>query len=128
VGLSPADIKGFAGLAGPYNFTPRDPQYVATFGEANFQRMRANSHVDGSEPPVLLLHSRNDRVVGQFNFDTFRNQLAAHQVLVKGVLFNDPGHADMVLKIHPWFAGETDLAAHIDGFFRSLLNATNPSP
>jgi acetyl esterase/lipase len=124
VGLEPTDISGFAGLAGPYNFTPQAPRYVDTFGRDNFARMKVNNHVNGDEPPVLLLHSRNDRVVGQFNFDTFRNQLEARGGSVQAVLFTDEGHADMVLKLHPWFAGEVDLAVHLDGFFRAQLDAT----
>lgn len=121
VGMEPNDIGGFAGLAGPYNFTPQAPRFVDTFGRQNFNRMKVNNHVNGDEPPVLLLHSRNDRVVGQFNFDTFRNQLEARGGSVQAVLFNDEGHADMVLKLHPWFAGEVDLAQHLDAFFRQQI-------
>lgn len=122
VGLQPTDIMGFAGLAGPYNFTPEYHRFVKTFGQANFKRMKVNNHVNGDEPPVLLLHSRNDRVVGQFNFDTFRNQLQARGGQVKAVLFDDPGHVGMVMKIHPWFADDVNLTDHMDDFFQSLMN------
>ncbi len=128
VGLTPADVKGFVGLSGPYNFTPKAAQYINTFGQQNFESMKVNNHVDGTEPPIKLIHGQGDSTVGQFNFDTFRNKLQAsgHAVVTK-LYGRDIGHADTVLKTHPWFAGDVDVAVEIDNFFKSLLNQSNPS-
>ena len=128
VGLTPADVTGFVGLSGPYNFTPKAPQYSKTFGQQNFELMKVNNHVDGTEPPIKLIHGQGDRTVGQFNFDTFRNKLQAsgHTVVTK-LYGRDIGHVDTVLKTHPWFAGEIDVADEIDHFFKSLLNQSKPS-
>ena len=122
VGLTPADIAGFVGLSGPYNFTPKEPQYIKTFGQLNFDLMKVNNHVDGNEPPIKLIHGQGDKTVGQFNFDTFRNKLQAsgHDVITR-LYDKDIGHIDTVLKMHPWFAGEVDVAVEIDTFFKSLL-------
>ena len=121
VGLDKQDIKGFVGLAGPYNFTPQEPKYIQTFGRENFKQMKVNHHVDGTEPATLLLHSTGDKTVGLFNFETFRNRLSADGVHVKTKLYDNLSHVDMVLKIHPWFAGEIDLRADINAFFQQLL-------
>ncbi|TDR22409.1 alpha/beta hydrolase [Marinicella litoralis] len=128
VDLSPVDFLGFVGLSGPYNFTPKAPQYIKTFGQENFESMKVNNHVQGAEPPIKLIHGRGDQTVGLFNFDTFRNKLQAsgHNVITK-LYDEDIGHVDTVLKIHPWFAGEVDVAVEIDVFFKSLINATTVS-
>ena len=129
VGMTPRDIAGFVGLAGPYNFTPTYPRYVETFGPENFEAMLASNHIDGDEPPILILHSKGDKSVHQFNYDTFKNRLEFFGMPVKAVLFEDIGHAAMILKIHPWFADEINIADHIVEFQQQLAaqraSATN---
>ena len=120
VGLTPQVIKGFVGLAGPYNFTPQEPQFIDTFGRQNFQAMKVNNHVDGNEPPIKLMHSEGDDTVGLFNFQTFRNKLQSVNSTVETRLFKDMGHVTMVLKVHPWFADEVDLAEEMHRFFEGL--------
>lgn len=123
VGLTPEDVNGFVGLSGPYNFTPKEPQYIKTFGRENFTTMKVNNHVDGKVPPIKLIHGQGDTTVGQFNFDTFRNKLqATNNSVTTRLLDQDIGHIDTVLKIHPWFAGDVDVAVEIDTFFKRLLN------
>ncbi|MFP4313887.1 MAG: alpha/beta hydrolase, partial [Alphaproteobacteria bacterium] len=61
-------IKGFAGLAGPYAFTPEADDLKDMFGPpAQYPQIRATSFIDGSEPPMLLLHGEQDNTVGLFN-------------------------------------------------------------
>ncbi|WP_223788291.1 alpha/beta hydrolase [Marinicella meishanensis] len=124
VGMQPQELLGFVGLAGPYNFTPTYHQFVATFGRENFAVMLANNHVNGDEPPILLLHGMDDKKVSRFNFDTFKNMLTRHQIPLQTALLPEVGHAEMVLKIHPWFADEVDVGARIDAFVKTQLNAT----
>lgn len=122
MGVGIKDIKAFVGLAGPYNFTPQEPQYIKTFGRENFNVIKVNQFVDGSEPPIKLIHSMGDNTVGRFNFDTFYNQLKAHGVPVETKLYNDIGHVMTVLKVHPWFADEIDVGEEMDMFFKRHLN------
>ena len=57
-------IRSFAGLAGPYNFTPVEQAHVDIFGpEENFPQMQVPTFVDGTEAPVLLLHGLDDDIV-----------------------------------------------------------------
>lgn len=123
VGLTTKDLRGFVGLSGPYNFTPNEPQYIKTFGRENFETMKVNNHVEGMVPPIKLIHGKGDTTVGKFNFDTFRNKLqATNNQVTTNLLGKDIGHVDTVLKIHPWFAGDVDIAVEIDTFFKDLLN------
>ncbi len=58
-------IKGFVGLAGPYDFLPfDDPLNEKIFApKENFALSQPIHFVDGSEPPALLLHGEADRTV-----------------------------------------------------------------
>lgn len=121
-GLSITDVRGFAGIAGPYNFTPEWPQYVETFGTANYQRMKASSHVDGDEPPMLLIHAKGDTAVGIFNQQTLSDSLISVGSKVETILYGeDVGHIGIMMKVHPWFADNVNVAADIDQFFRPLI-------
>lgn len=62
-GLAPRDLAGAIGLAGPYDFVI-DRSLAPVFGDpALWPRAQALAFVDGDEPPFLLMHGREDRVV-----------------------------------------------------------------
>ncbi len=118
-GLTPSVITAFAGLAGPYNFTPEDPQYVKTFGKDNFTDMKANTHVSGNEPPTLLLHAKGDELVSVKNALSFKSALQKENIEVKTVILpNTLNHIDMVLQLHPWFDNDHRILETIDQFFK----------
>jgi len=122
VGLTPKDIKAFAGIAGPYNFTPKWHQYIETFGSDNFERMKASSHVSGDEPPIVLIHARGDTAVGQFKQDTMFEDLSARQQVVQKILYGEEvGHISIMMKLHPWFADDVDVSHDINAFFLSNM-------
>ncbi|NNC98814.1 MAG: alpha/beta hydrolase, partial [Gammaproteobacteria bacterium] len=86
--LSPLDIKGFSGLAGPYNFTPTRPNLVEVFGpEENFPNMQTMNFVNGNEPPMLLLHGAGDNTVGVRNQEVLIEKLSEVGNTSRGVLY-----------------------------------------
>jgi acetyl esterase/lipase len=114
-------IKGVAGIAGPYNFTPKAQEYVAIFGRENFELMKVANHMTGSEPPMILLHGNGDTTVGRFNQETMATALAQGNVKHKSVLYDDDiTHTKILLKLHPWFAGKVNVTEDIDNFFKTL--------
>ncbi|ABG38808.1 esterase/lipase/thioesterase family protein [Paraglaciecola sp. T6c] len=121
VGITVGDISGFAGIAGPYAFTPDSPEYIATFGEENFHTMKATSHVDGDEPPMLLLHAMGDNAVGEFNQQQLAQALRDANRPVQTRLYGEEiNHINILLKLHPWFAGSVDTGHDLDEFFQLL--------
>lgn len=69
------NIKGFIGLAGPYDFLPFDEPYQpALFAppEAYAQSQTIN-FVDGTEPPALLLYGTDDDRVKRRNIVSLSN-------------------------------------------------------
>jgi acetyl esterase/lipase len=65
VGMSPGDVCGVIGLAGPYDFVPVQPaEFAAIFGpEAEWSRSRPINYVTASAPPMLLLAGLSDSSV-----------------------------------------------------------------
>lgn len=122
LGLSEKDIRGVAGIAGPYSFIPDWSVTQEVFGPpSRYPLMDVFNYVDGSEPSTLLLHSAADQQVGQYNIDGFAERLSNAKVDVETVLYQDISHIGMVLKLHPWFARGTDVARDIDTFFRQRM-------
>lgn len=122
VGLSENDIRGLAGIAGPYSFIPDWYVTEAVFGPPeNYPLMDALNYVDGKEPASLLLHAVTDQQVGQYNQEKLAKAMTEQNVDVETVLYQDLSHIDMVTHLHPWFAGDKTIAADIDKFFRARV-------
>lgn len=64
-GVDPHSIKGFIGLAGPYDFLPlSSPTLEAIFAPAErYADSQPINFVDGDEPPSLVLHGLADLTV-----------------------------------------------------------------
>jgi acetyl esterase/lipase len=122
VGYTKSDIRGFAGLAGPYGFTPKAAKYVAIFKPAsNYPKMKAMNFIDGTEPPTLLAHGMSDKVVGVLNKDTLLDKLNAAGVKTHDIEYPGVSHVGILLKLHPWFDAKHQVADDIDAFFKPLI-------
>lgn len=114
-------IKAIAGIAGPYNFTPKEQKYIDVFGKENFTDMKIQNHINGNEPSALLIHSEGDTTVGQFNQTLMAEALGANEDSVETLLYGqDITHVKVLMKLHPWFANNVDVAADIDAFFKRV--------
>ncbi|RBP51608.1 alpha/beta hydrolase [Arenicella xantha] len=128
VGLTERDLRGVAGIAGPYSFTPDWYVTKEVFGPPDrYPLMDVFNYVDGEEPSTLLLHSKADTQVGQYNQEGLAERLQANGVDVETVLYEQFSHIDILLKLHPWFAGETTVAQDIDHFFKARVETHNNS-
>lgn len=65
-------IKGFIGLAGPYDFLPFTDDYqLIVFGPVkNYPNTQPVNFVDGTEPPLLLLYGNDDNIVKPINIES----------------------------------------------------------
>lgn len=82
--LKPADLAGFIGLAGCYDFVPvpqDDPIMLGVFGDTPDQQRRGQpvAYVRGAEPPMLLLQGTDDGEVEPSNaISLYRATQAVH--------------------------------------------------
>jgi len=97
-GLSPKDVRGVVGLAGPYDFIPFSRDYMNDlFGPPeNFAASQPINFVRNDAPPLLLMHGLKDHTV---NPNNTRNLTAALQAIggrVRVEYFPDADHGDLL--------------------------------
>lgn len=69
-GLAPRDLAGVIGIAGPYDFLPLRADDLVDIFSADPATQAASqpvNHIDGDEPPFLLLHGESDLLVWALN-------------------------------------------------------------
>ena len=101
-GMTPAALRGWIGLAGPYDFLPVENKtarpvflYPATPPES-----QPINHVTAAAPPALLIAARQDDLVNpERNTGGLARQLRAHGVPVSEEYFDKVGHATLVVSL-----------------------------
>jgi acetyl esterase/lipase len=98
VGLnSQADLAGFIGLAGPYDFLPIESRILHTiFGGANRAETQPISFVTGKEAPSLLITARRDRLVSPGNSRRMAAKIHAHGGVAEERSYGRVGHLTLI--------------------------------
>jgi acetyl esterase/lipase len=99
VGMAPRDLAGVVALAGPYDFLPlTDPELREVFGEeADWPLSQPVNFADGDEPPFLLLHGSDDRIVWALNSERLQAKLEAAGSSARYVPIAGTGHIGILL-------------------------------
>ncbi|MGO9174318.1 MAG: alpha/beta hydrolase [Rhodomicrobium sp.] len=88
-----AVVRGFAGLAGPYAFTPDEPDLKDIFGPPErYPAMQATTFIDGSQPPMLLLYGDADTAVRRYNLDRLEACIREKGGVVKSIVYPGVDH------------------------------------
>lgn len=91
-GMTPRDLAGVIGLAGPYDFVING-QYEKVFGPpAQWPQAQAINFVDGDEPPFLLIHGDKDRVVETRDSIDLAAKLRANRIQARLLVLPGGGH------------------------------------
>lgn len=111
-------IKAFAGLAGPYDFVPEEEDMKDIFGPPeNYPQMQVTTFIDGTEPPMLLLHGLKDETVYMSNIDKLRTALEEHNVPHNIITYENLDHIDMVTSFVWAYVDRRDVFSDILDFF-----------
>jgi acetyl esterase/lipase len=120
-GLSPAQLAGWIGLAGPYDFLPignRDVQLAFDWPgtPADSQPMQ---HVSKNSPPALLLAARGDTTVNPVrNTEALARRLQAAGVPVALQVYDRVSHVTLVAALAAPLRGLAPVLDNITGFVR----------
>jgi len=103
VGMSKRDLRGAIGVSGPYDFLPvRTEELKAIFGpEAQRPDTQPINHVDGTEPPMLLMTGAGDKTVDPGNTPRMADRLTAAGSPVQTEVFPRISHALAIGSISP---------------------------
>ncbi len=93
-----SSIKGFIGLAGPYDFLPfTEPYQYAVFApEDQYPISQPINFVDGTEPPLLLLYGNKDTTVFPKNIKNLRAKIKKAGGEVHTHIYDDIDHASIL--------------------------------
>lgn len=87
-------IKGFVGLAGPYDFLPFTDAYQhEVFGpKENYPASQPVNFVQGTEPPLLLLYGNGDATVKPVNIESLSRKVKQAGGCVETHVYDDLDH------------------------------------
>jgi acetyl esterase/lipase len=114
VGMRPDQLRGFIGLAGPYDFLPlREQVYVNMFGATHDEQERSQpvAFVNGNEPPMLLLQGGDDQRVAPDNAIALSKALREHDESVTVHIYSGVSHAGLLLSLSGPFRGKSHALA-----------------
>ncbi|MGR6330021.1 alpha/beta hydrolase [Sphingomonas sp. XXL09] len=120
-------VRGFVGLAGPYDFAPFDVDASrAAFGQiSNPAETQPVTWAGSGDPPALLLYGTEDTVVRPRNSEALADRLRAGGVAVKQRAYPKLGHVGILLALARPFRGRGPVLADVAGFIRSTVNVRN---
>lgn len=117
-GLSPADISGVIGKAGPYDFAPFDSDStIAAFGHTPDPAItQPINHVRADAPPMLLINGEKDTLVGARNARVLSEALNAAGATAEPLIYPEMTHNDPIVELASPWRSEAE-----DGYFASVL-------
>ncbi len=126
VGGDASWIRGFIGLAGPYDFLPIREEYVkAVFAPPSYHDSQTVNFIDGNEPPTMLLHGLNDHTVWPTNSRSLALFIRKQGGRVEEHYYEGMSHGDMVASMTVYLRKRRAILNDIDQFIaaQSQLNA-----
>jgi acetyl esterase/lipase len=99
-GVPGSAVRGFISLAGPVATTWTDPDVQALMGPRNmWPRTYPMEQVNGSAPPLLLLHGGRDQLVSSANSTRLAARIRAHGGCAPVILYRGLDHVGIVLAL-----------------------------
>jgi acetyl esterase/lipase len=120
VGLSSGDLRGFIGLAGPYDFLPRNnPKLIEIFGAHDSVETQPINFVNTSAPPALLLHGAKDGIIRPNNTGNLAERLRAAKCPVEVRVYPQYRHLMILFVLASPFQGGEPVMDDIVRFIRA---------
>ena len=115
-------IRGWAGLAGPYDFLPLDsPITIRTFGDApDLPATQPINFAGAGDPPTFLGHGADDTTVGPYHSERVAARLMAAGVPVEHKVYPNLAHLGIVFAIARPFRSWAPVLDDVSAFARSV--------
>lgn len=103
-GVARQSIRGVVSLAGPVDTRWTDPDVQALMGPPEgWPATYPATHVDGTAPPLLLLHGGGDETVSPRNSATLAERIRARGGCAASKVYPGVGHVEIVVALSaPW--------------------------
>lgn len=122
-------IRGMIGLAGPYDFLPiTDPDLRDLFGPPEtFDNTQPIFHVDGNNPPLLLMHGGKDETIDIKNTNNLFDRVKRAGGGAEKVIYPDLTHSRILDVVGQRLQGSADVVNKIDAFVNRVTVGNAPS-
>ncbi|WP_339448776.1 alpha/beta hydrolase [Pseudomonas sp. EA_5y_Pfl2_R50] len=120
-GMTPADIRGWIGLAGPYDFLPienPDVRPVFFWPDSPPQSQPINQVSRGAPPALLIAATKDDLVNPTRNTGGLARKLREAGVPVQDVYYSRPNHVTLVASLSRPLRGLAPVLDQVVGFIR----------
>ena len=116
-------IKGFIGLAGPYDFYPFTGAYMYELfaPENDYYASQPIHFINGNEPPQLILHGKKDSSVDPQNAVHVAARLKQQQVDHQMIMYEKMSHAKILVSFAKPFRAKSKVVAAVRSFIDSTL-------
>ena len=99
-GVPAGAVRGFVSLAGPVDTVWTDPDVQALMGpREGWPATYPASHVEGREPPLLLLHGGDDRTVSPTSSTRLAARIREREGCAGAVVYPGVGHVEIVVAL-----------------------------
>ncbi len=120
-------IVDFIGLAGPYAFTPDEPDLEDMFGPpSNYPNMQVTTFIDGTQPPMLLLYGDRDRAVKYANLEKLQHRITTRGGCVQSHIYHGADHTDLIGALSWWNPQHIAVIQDMITFFEGCERVTEP--
>jgi acetyl esterase/lipase len=118
LGADRSAVKGFAGLAGPYEFLPLDTRVTKeTFGAApDLKATQPVNFASKDDPPALLLAAQEDGLVFASNSIRMAMALSEAGVPIETRVYPGIGHVGIMAALSTPFRGRAPVLADLAAF------------
>lgn len=124
-GMSPKDLRGWIGLAGPYDFLPIENPAVRPvfFWPDSPPQSQPINHVSRDAPPALLIAASKDDLVNPTrNTGGLAHKLRAAGVPVQDFYYSRPNHITLVATLSRPLRGLAPVLDQVVGFIKHTPN------
>jgi acetyl esterase/lipase len=119
VGMERRELKGFIGLAGPYDFLPlTSDKFKTILAAPDMAQTQPITFADEGAPPMFLLHGLDDTTVLPRNSVNFATRLRENGAVVETRYYPDMAHVGILLGLSSLVAGDQPVLADILAFLQ----------
>ena len=128
LGLDRRAVRGFAGLAGPYDFLPLDAITRPAFGVVpDLRATQPVNFTSADDPPAFLMVAGKDTLVGPHNTERLAHLLKQAGVTAVTRTYSEIGHAGMVTALARPLRGRAPVLDDLVAFARSVTSTPQPA-
>ncbi len=114
------NIRGFVGLAAPYDFIFDRPYLPKLFANLDYSESQPSHFINGNEPPLLLLYGKQDTQVYMRNIVNMTEAVRQKSGKVEPHVYDKLDHVGILAALSIPYRNRSDVMSDISAFLATL--------